>query len=161
MPSSRRTIWVDTFVALNIANSAQGFQSLRTGTGSAEIREATIVRTIYQLNLWSATVAGAFGVQEVFLGWGVATQEAFAAGVLSDPNTAGDRPVRGWMFRTTCHVSQNGVGTPIVHPCMGDSKSMRKIDSGEPFIIANNESVTGTSFNVNIRGIIRQLYLLP
>jgi len=160
MASGRRTTWVDTLVGFTVANGAQGLVSLATGVSPTFTQEATILRTIYKLYLMSTTVAGAWGVQQVDLGWAVASQEAFAAGTVPDPAVATDFPRLGWMHRERCMATQNGTGTGIYELCMGDSRAKRIISRGEPYLVVDSSNLLGTSFTIEVRGLIRQLYLM-
>jgi len=81
--------------------------------------------------------------------------------VVADPNTAGDQPSRGWIYRSRILVSQNGVSTPISVMLQGDIRSGRKLDDGECYLVLNNTAELGTSFTVAVSGIVRQLWLLP
>ena len=59
----------------------------------------TVVRTIVDLVGLPSTVAGAVGVMSISCGILIVDQEAFAASVFPDPDTVGERPVGGWMWR--------------------------------------------------------------
>ena len=159
--AKRQSDWIDTLVSSTVSDGGQVINSLATGVAPVNQRGATIVRTIYELSLYSTTVAGAWGLQSLDIAWGVTSQEAFAAGVVPDPNTSGDEPLHGWMFRTRCLVAQNGAGTQIIYVCKGDSRSQRKIETGEPFWVGNSTNRGGTGFAMSVVGIIRQLWLLP
>ena len=156
----RRTVWVDNLLNIGAGTGAENRVSLLTGMAPADTRGTTIVRMVYDFNLMSQTTAGAWGIQLVDIGVGIASQEAFTAAVLPDPN-ADERPVRGWMFRTRCVVSQNGVGTRILFPCIGDLRSSRKLDDGELYFTFHNAALFGSSFTVQIVGIWRVLLMLP
>jgi len=115
---------------------------------------------IYDLQLMSTTVAGAWGTQALDLGVGLASVEAFDGGVLPDPN-ASEFPVGGWMYRTRCVATQNGIGAYVTTPCRGDLRSGRKLDTGIVFMTAFNTPMDGTPFSVRVTGIWRSLLLLP
>jgi len=159
----RQTEWVDSLVTLDVATGASSAGlDLMAGapTVANRVRGGTIVRMIYDLNLLSTTTAGAFGVAAIDLAWGIASQEAFAAGALPDPN-ADERPVRGWLYRTRCVVTQNGIGTQIATPCRGDLRAARKLEDGIMFLTMFSTPNGGTTFNTRLLGIIRTLFLLP
>ncbi len=158
---ARRTTWVTTRSVLNVNNAAQGLLTLATGRSTTDSRNATIIRTIGHLWYASLTVAGAWGRQIVDLGIGIASQEAFAAGTVPDPNTSGDQPTRGWMYRDTVMVEQNGVGSKIHTESTFDIRSARRLDEGEPYIVFDNVTTGGTVFNVQITVFVRQLWLMP
>jgi len=156
----RETFWIDNLINIGMASGGQNNQSLMTGTPPINARRATIVRIVYELHLFSESIAGACGVNLVDIGMGVASQEAFNAGVLADPN-ADERPTRGWMYRTRQVVWQNGVGTQIVQGWSGDLHSGRKLYDGEPYIIGVNTAQLGTTASYRLSGIVRLLLLLP
>ena len=156
----RPTDWIDTRITLEVASGGQSIDSLMTGVAPVNMRGMTCIRTIIRLDAFSNSVAGAWGVQRLDLGIGIASQEAFAAGVVPDPSTATDKPPRGWMWRDAFMVSQNGVGGQIVHRIEADIRSARKVENGEVFIIADNLLGVGTSFQINVYGLVRQLYKL-
>ncbi len=156
----RATDWIDTIINMDISNAGGDINSLMTGVAPVNMRGMTVIRTIIALSLYSATVAGAWGVQSVNLAIGVASQEAFAAGILPDPRTATDKPPRGWVYRSHVGVAQNGVGTLITRELSADIRGARKIENGELYLIANSDSLVGTTFAVRVDGLIRTLYKL-
>ena len=156
----RPTDWIDTRVNLTIASPSQGRQSLMTGVAPVNMRGMTLIRTIISLGMYSASIAGAWGVQNCDIGIGVASQEAFAAGVVPDPSADADKPPRGWVYRTSKVVGQNGAGAPIVTVLEADIRGARKIENGELYIVVDNALLLGTSFSVSIDGLIRTLYKL-
>ena len=157
---ARPTDWIDTRVAFQVAQAAQGLQSLMTGVAPVNMRGMTLIRTIISLGVFSTTTAGAWGVQAVDFGIGVASQEAFAAGVVPDPDVPTDKPPRGWVWRTAKNVAQNGSSTEVVTHLMADIRGARKIENGELYIAVDNNNVQGTSFEIDVQGLIRTLYKL-
>jgi len=153
----RPTTWVDTIMSRALVNGGQQTQSLILEMSAGDKRQATVIRTIIQLSLHSSTVAGAWGVQRVDIGMGLASQESFTAGVVPDPNVATDKPIKGWMWRTSVLVSQNGIGTPITVPIVADVRGARKIEQGELYMVANSISVDGTTFTCSWDGLVRVL----
>lgn len=155
----RHTYWVDNAQeGLTIASGAQATQ--RLGSSDANFiteRMATVIRTIWNLDINSTTVAGAFGTQVVSYGIGVESLEAFNAGTHPDPESDSEFPTRGWIMRGQCTVFQNGVGTQIVTRCGGDIRSARKIDNGVLFLIIDNSPQVGTAFSCTFSGLIRCL----
>ena len=119
------------------------------------------MRTIGNLWLASATVAGAWGYGYVDIGTGVISQEAVGATVFPDPNNVLDYPVRGWTFRERCGVFQNGTGTDVFTRCIIDTTAQRKLETGEYYIIMNHVMTIGTNFTVKVFGSLRVLLLLP
>ena len=156
----RATTWMDTVMDRDVLNGGTGFESL-LNTGFDLTRGVTAIRTLVTLGLSSETVAGAWGRQRVYIGIGIASQEAFGAGVLPDPASESDQPARGWIMRTSVVVAQNGVGSVVVFPINMDIRGARKIENGELFITIDNLFVGGTSFSVNVSGLVRVLLKLP
>ena len=134
--------------------------SLITGLNPNDLRGCTVIRTLISLDLCSQTVAGAWGVQRCDMAIGIASQEAFAAGVLPDPVTNTDKPPRGWMWRSSRSVAQNGVGSPVLSSLQADIRGARKVENGEVFLIIDNSNVFGTAFNVQALGLVRLLVKL-
>jgi len=157
----RPTDWIDTLVVLSAAAmGGQANQSLMTGVAPVNMRGMTLIRTIISLGMVSTTTAGAWAAQSINMGIGVASQEAFAAGVLPDPDSATDKPPRGWVWRAHKVVTQNGVGSQVAWEVTADVRGARKIENGELYLIITNTNQEGTSFNVNMTGLIRTLYKL-
>ena len=158
---ARRTKWEDTLLSISVASGAGSTQSLMGSVTPNESEGETIVRCIGDLWLFSTTVAGAWGAEQVDIGIGVVAQEAFAAGVTSDPNTADEEPRGGWIYRHRCVVGQNGAGAQFILHCPFDIRSARKIDGDELFVRFNMTNAIGTSFAVGVVGLIRALIKLP
>ena len=156
----RPTDWIDTLVQIETSAGACAQDSLMTGVAPVNMRGMTVIRTIVALSLFSNTVAGAWGCMRVNLGIGIASQEAFAAGVIPDPNVATDKPARGWLWRSQQMVSQNGAGSPVVFDVVADIRGARKVENGEVYLTVCNTAYVGTQFQVNAVGLIRQLYKL-
>jgi len=131
-----------------------------TGVAPVNMRGMTLIRTIISLGCLSTTTAGAWGAEGVHLAIGVASQEAFAAGVFPDPNVGTDKPPRGWVWRSHKVVCQNGVGSVVSYDVMADIRAARKIENGELYIIAVASNLEGTQFNVDVHGLVRTLYKL-
>ena len=156
----RPTDWIDTIVNQSVGTGGQAFQSLMTGVAPVNMRGMTLIRTIVSLDVFSTSIAGAYGVQSCNLAIGIASQEAFAAGVFPDPNNATDKPPRGWVYRTCRCVAQNGAGAPVTFRIDADIRGARKVENGETYLIFNNGAEVGTTFAINVFGLIRTLYKL-
>jgi len=156
----RATTWMDTVMDRDVLANGVSFESL-LNTGFDLTRGVTAIRTLVTLGLSSLSVAGAWGTARVYVGIGIASQEAFAASVLPDPGIESDQPARGWIMRTSVVVSQNGAGGPVTVPLNLDIRGARKIENGELFISIQHFDVSGTSFGVNTSGLVRVLLKLP
>ena len=162
MPNRRRTTWQDTFLQNNTVSGAQSLIALDGVLSVADSQGLTLTRLIGDISCSSNTVAGAFGVERFSFGVGMASREAFAAGIVPDPNSNVEEPPRGWVYKNTVAVSQNGIGTNVVTArVIFDIRAQRKLDSGRLFLAVNVDNVTGTSFTGNVTGLIRALFLLP
>jgi len=158
---ARRSMWVDTNVNLAASSGSQSAGlSLMGGFTAAEIFGWTVTRLIFDLGLHSTTVGGAWGVHAADLGIGIVSAESFAAGIFPDPVQSTEKPIRGWLYKVRCAVSQNS-GGQVIFPCRGDLRSGRKIDTGVMFLIINNTPFFGTTFTLQALGTIRALVLLP
>jgi len=151
---ARKTFWVDNPVDLGIVSAAQQSQSLFTGTPPINTRQTTVVRIIIDLKIFSTTVAGAHGVNFINLGIGMASQEAFNAGIFPDPES-------DELYKTRCVAFQNGVGTNPLITCYKDIRSGRKVYDGELFLVATNTNRMGTTASYVLGGEIRVLVMLP
>jgi len=156
----RPTDWVDTILFKQAATASQQSNSLMTGVAPVNMRGMTLIRTIVSLSLFSNSVAGAWGVARCDFAIGVASQEAFAAGVFPDPAASTDKPPRGWVYRTSKTVAQNGVGGPVVTVLEADIRGARKIENGELYLVYDNVFLSGTTFTINLVGLVRTLYKL-
>ena len=156
----RHSYWVDTLVDMNIASGSRAMIRL----GSLDLvfldsRTATVIRTIVDLWLVSATVAGAWGASEDWYGVGVTPSQAFNAGVanVADPFIQDEHPTHGWLLKSMCVSSQNGTGTPVAVHCHADIRAMRKVENGVVFLTVAYEPMVGMAFPLEVRGLIRLL----
>jgi len=158
----RMTDWLDTVINFSVATGAVATPlSLITGLAPSAMRGTTLIRTLVRLSLNSSEIAESYGVQTVNLAIGIASQEAFAAGVVPDPRISTDKPPRGWVYRTNRGVSQNGIGTTAVFPVEADIRGARKIENGEVYLVVDNDAVIGNSFTIDVTGLVRLLIKLP
>ena len=156
----RRSMWHDSPLSMSVTSGAQNEEDLWSET-DADMRGHTVVRVIINVDLASTTVSGAWGTQLVDLGIGMISTEAIGASVFPDPNIDSERPQGGWMYRTRRIVAQNGTGTPVVYTVGADIRSARKVDQVKLFLIVNNNVNRGTSFAIDVSGMIRVLSLMP
>ena len=157
----RPTDWVDTVLSLSVTSGGQANVSLITGLAPADMRGATLIRTMIRMSMSSTTIAGAWGTTQMNMGIGITDQEAFAAGVLPDPNVSGDKPARGWVWRSAMGISQDNNGSgAIIFDERADVRGSRKIENGELYLIVHGEPITGTTFTTKVTGLIRILIKL-
>ena len=157
-------IWIDTMVDLNPASGVQQNVSLMTGVSSTQTRfdRMTLLRTIIGLDIAYEVRDSGDGSQDIALGIGVTSQEAFAASILPDPETATDFPAMGWVWRNRYRVFGflgNSVDV-FTRRLDLDLRSQRKLENGEAYLIVTNTNHEGFAATVDITGIIRQLWLV-
>ncbi len=158
---ARKAQWVDTLMDAPVTTGGQLAFTLMGGMAPVDSRGLTATRTIVGLSLVPPT-AVSDGVQIVSLGIGVFSQEAFVAGIFPDPNDSNDRPPRGWLWRDRIAVpgAASMVGGQLIR-LSSDVRGMRKVDDGELALIVNNDAGDGTTFSVQVIGIVRIVFLLP
>ena len=159
MPS---TFWVDTLISNTLAADAQDVFSLMTGVSTAETRNWTLLRTIILLDLAATVHDASEGDSRVDIGIGITSQEAFAAGVVPDPNVGTDKPTRGWIFRGRYRYYQFAAGVNDVYSVHVDKdiRSRRKLENGEAYLNWVNTSINGVAV-ARLVGLIRMLWLIP
>ena len=158
---ARPTDWQDTILNLPATSGNSNSLALDGVLTAVDLRGTTLIRTIIRLNVQSATVAGAWGTQRLDLGIGIVSREAFTAGALPDPATAGDKPPRGWIWRDSIVVSQNGAqGNPVAVRIEADIRGARKVENGRLFLIGDNTPILGTTFSTQLTGLVRILMKL-
>ena len=155
----RGTAWQDSLVNFDIASGAQSVSSLLGDWIPSDTRGATLVRTILCYSLYPSTPQQGAAEQVLDVGIGVTGQEAFGASVVPDPNTSGDEPQLGWIYRCR-HLIHDVTVAPVPREINKDIRAMRKINDGELYLVINNGPVRGTAFNVRFIGIIRVLVKL-
>ena len=159
-----RTVWADRLVTLDVSSGSQNNLSLMAEFTAVETRLAqmTLMRTIIGVHVAATVHDSAEGSQTVDIGLGIASQEAFAAGILADPNSSTDFPTRGWIFRARGRVWAFAPGGVAVDYWRidRDVRSRRKLENGEPYVIVHNTANEGTAFTIRVSGLIRQLWLV-
>ena len=95
------------------------------------------------------------------MGIGVASQESFAAGSLPDPEIVGDFPTRGWVYRARYRIFGFAADQPqyMTRRIDLDIRAKRVLDNGESYLRGVNTNEEGTTGNVTVSGMIRQLWL--
>ena len=158
---ARRTRWIDTLVQIAVADAGQTTLELFNDAAEVDTDGWTVARVLGELWFSSASVAGAYGIERIDIGIGMVSKEAQIASAFPDPNAEGDRPMRGWMYRTRCMAFQNGTGTSVLTRCEFDMKVQRRVMDADLFLIVNAVTGRGTTFTTDINGVIRTLILLP
>jgi len=158
----RNRFWIDTLVDATLGAGGQELQSLMTNITSAESRRGlTMVRTLIQLDVAYAVHDAGEGSQHVSLGIGITSQEAFSAGIVSDPQTVTDHPVGGWCFRSRYRVFGFAADQPAIHLVRieKDIRAMRKLNNGEMYLVISSAFIEGAAASTRTMGIVRQLWL--
>ncbi len=155
----RKTTWEDTIFADSIASGAQADASLLDNILTVD-QGLTLVRTIIDLTIVPSASPTGFGAQAVDFAIGLTSQEAFAAGVLPDPNAEAEQPVTPWVYRTRVGIVQD-LDVPRPVRIQADIRGQRLIHGGELFWIIDNNILLGTAFSIHVAGLIRTLFKLP
>jgi len=160
---ARRTAWVDRIIDNDILTGGQALLSLLGTLTPIETRATTVVRIIVDLKAHPISSPPTVGASRTAIGIGVASQDAFAAGVGSvpDPESAADEPPRGWLYRNAQGIYSGSVETTDLARFKVDLRTKRKIDNGELYMIVTNTAMFGTTYTVTLVGIVRTLLLLP
>jgi len=158
------TLWVDTVIDFDTTIANQTALSLMSGVSSTETRftRMTLLRTIVGLDVGMLVHDSGEGSNKVTLGIAIASQEAFAASNLPDPETSTDFPTRGWIWRARYRVFGFAADQPAVFTRRIDLDlgSRRKLENGEAYIIVTNEAMEGVNSTITTVGIVRQLWLI-
>ncbi len=157
-------LWIDTDLQFNVGSSAGNAVSLMTGVSAAQTRfdQMTLLRTIVGIDIGYTVHDAGEGSQKYSVGIGIASQEAFAADSLSDPQTDTDFPTRGWIWRSRGRVFGFIADDPAVFTRRIDIdlRSQRKLENGEAFFTLFNTAVEGAASSITVSGMIRQLWLV-
>jgi len=155
----RATRWVDTLLAAQVATGGKFENSLATNLTGIDTTGWTLARLIFCYDLSPIIPGVASGAQIVHVGIGVASAEAVAGDTFADPETDGDFPTGGWIYRCSHRVLDDT--TPMhFHSYYRDLRAMRRLQRGQLFITITNSANTGTAFSMQLTGISRALYLL-
>jgi len=159
-----RVVWIDSVVDSSISSGGVINVDLTVDYSNEQTRayQMTLMRTIVRLDLAAVVHDAGEGSQKMGMGFGIISQEAFGAGVLPDPQTQGDFPPRGWIYRGIwrTYSFQAGVADVHVRPVDLDLRSRRKLENGLCFMIVDNLPVEGTATSMRVTGIVRQLWLM-
>ncbi len=156
--------WVDTTFNDDVVVGAQLLRSLMTGFSSPQTRadQMTLLRTIIGIDCARTVHDSGEGSERVSIGIGLTSQEAFAAGVVADPETNTDFPVRGWVWRANYRVFGFAADQPTIFTRRIDKdvRAMRKLENGEMYLVCSNAALEGVSGTVRLTGLVRQLWLV-
>ena len=157
-------VWIDSLRSNDIASGAQSVWTLMTGPAAVQTRfdNMTLMRTIIRLDVAAVVHDQGEGSNIHQIGIAIASQEAFAAQTLPDPNIATDYPTAGWIYRSSGRVFgfQAGVADVQVLKHDADIRSRRKLSNGEMYVIQDNIALEGTGVAITTVGLIRCLWLV-
>ena len=162
---SRPTVWADDILNFQMsANTSASLVDLRGALTDTD--RFTLIRLIVRLCVLPAngdTVES--GQNQLAIGVGVTSAEAFAAGVVPDPKTEADYPRLGWLWRDILpyfRVRDNTNSLLESHypEARVDIRAARKIDRGVPFMAFDSSVVQGFASGgaVRVSGLVRALY---
>jgi len=159
-----KTFWSDTLVSSDVMVSSQQHLGLIDQFTKDQLRmgQVTLLRTIIGIDCAALVHDSNEGSSTLSMGIGVASQEAFLAGTLPDPNTASDFPTKGWIFRARGRVFGFAADAPAVYSWRidRDIRARRILDNGEPYIIFTNDLNEGGTVALRITGLVRCLWLV-
>ncbi len=158
----RRRMWIDMLINTSVSNTGAAVISMLGVLSPEETQEMTVERMLLCYSMLPSTPGANNGAMFLDLGIGVTSKEAFAAGVVADPNTATDFPMAGYLYRCRHGIidSIDSKDGPVVE-INKDVRAKRKIARGELYVNIVNNSWFATTFSVRICGIFRTLVLLP
>ncbi len=158
----RRLFWVDTLHANEVASAGQTTINLVGSFDMEQTRLATLtVMRIIVCHDYHYTVHDAGeGSLTLDVGIGISSQEAFAAGILADPATTQDFPIRGWLYRCRHVLHGFAADQPAVdvRSVNKDLRARRKLDNGVLHLILDNTPASGVASTARITGITRVLF---
>ena len=158
------TAWDDQGIGLTtLVVGGNGLQLLLCeNVADPEKRGCTLIRTIIGLSFLANSPGSVTGRVVVTFAIALASDDAFSAGALPDPEVDDDFPIGGWLYRTRFPV-MDGVGEPVptVHRIDADIRAGRKLDRSTIYMDMHSSSEFGSSFTVAINGMVRCLYKLP
>ena len=159
---ARPGFWIDTLLATTTTIGTPKIDSLMTNVSSSQSRRGwTCVRTIIGLDVAVTVHDAGEGSQRYFIGIGVASQEAFAAGAIADPETVTDHPTRGWLYRAGYRIFNFAADQPavFVRRIEKDIRAKRKLDNGEMYVAQSAVAQEGATTTITTIGFIRQYWL--
>jgi len=159
----RRSFWLDTLHNFSVASGASSNINLMAELPDSERRAAslTLARTIICWNVSYTVHDSGEGNQIVTAGIGTASQVAFGAGTVPNPDVSGDYPDRGWVYRCRWLINGYAADQPAFDRVLveKDLRGMRKIDNSDLYLRVRNTSNIGVASAISIVGISRVLML--
>ncbi len=160
----RQSMWIDSLHEFDVASGARSERSLLATFTEFQTRlqGMTLARVILCHDYSYTVHDSGEGSQVVTVGIGLASQEAFAATTLPDPEADADFPQRGWVYRCRHVLHGFAADQPAVdvRSVYRDLRAMRKVDNSELFISVVNTNKSGTTSAINVVGIVRCLFLV-
>jgi len=146
MPSTRNRAWADRRISMSLVATVP--QAIDLLLNAPTVDTLTAVRVIVDiLCFYSPDATVVDSLSFVDLAVGVTSVEAFAvaaAAGLPNPTTESGYPPRGWLYVNTKPVFQQAESTGVLIQTahfMFDVRSMRKVDKGVLFLIAENNTI--------------------
>ncbi len=158
----RHMFWIDNLENIPVASGAKAEVSLLGTLPESEGRSGmTLMRLILCWDLSYTIHDSGEGQQLVDVGIGIASIEAFGAGVLSDPEIETEHPQSGWLFRCRVPIFGFAADQPAVYvrTIERDLRARRKLNNGVAFLSVSNMAESGAASAISLRGITRTLWL--
>ena len=159
-----RTVWIDTRVNEAVVTGTPFAISLMGTAGASQSRfdALTLTRTIIGLDVAAVVHDSGEGSARIALGIGVASEEAFVAGTLPDPDVDNDHPTRGWVWRAQYRIWAFAADQPAIFDRRVDLdiRAQRKLENGVAYLNGVNSTQEGAAVGVQVVGFIRTLWLI-
>jgi len=159
----RRTMWEDTLLSGTLLTGVAVKQSLVGTLTGPELAGMTLTRMLFRMDLSTADEVLGTNAQTVDVGVGIASREAFTAGVLPDPDSASDEPPRGWVYRDRVMVPGRQVTSAgrTISQFRADVRAQRKIEEGILWVQINSSVLEGAGISTWFSMLVRCLFLIP
>jgi len=158
------TFWADHLPNLTVATGSLARTDMLVDMASVPARHErmTLTRTVIGIDVARITHDSGEGSDQVFLGIGVLSRDAFAASgaAIPDPFVMSDYPARGWVWRAAYRVYGFAADQPAVfnRRIDLDIRAQRKLENGILTLAVKNTAFEGTSSVITVSGIIRTLW---
>ncbi len=159
---ARNRAWADTLLSNAIATP--GTLNINLLTNAPTVDTLTAVRIVgHVIIVPDAELSAVDGSQNVDIGIGVTSVEAFGANTLPDANDDTKYPPRGWLwidrFTMMIAVGAGPIDRYQFTDYHFDVRSQRKVDKGVLFMTIQNVVASGGGNAVQVSGRIRVLCL--